>query len=75
MFYIIVSSLTNSSDAEKEVEKLEKQGYTNAQVIESDGRYRVAIASYGSQSEAYSQVQELKDNGSFEQAWVLKQDK
>ena len=75
LFYIIVSSLTSSSDAQKEVDKLEKQGYTGAQVIESDGRYRVAIASYSSQSEAYSEVQQLKDDGKFEQAWVLKQDK
>ena len=75
LFYVIVSSLTNSSDAEKEVEKLQKAGYTDAKVIESDGRYRVALTSCSSQSEAYNKIEKLKNEGSFEQAWVLNSDK
>ena len=75
LFYVIVSSLTNSSDAEKEVSKLKSAGYTDAQVIESDGRYRVAVTSCSSQSEAYNKIEQYQNEGSFDQAWVLNSNK
>lgn len=69
--YIIVASLTTDSDAQKELKKLQQKGYKNCKVLESDGRFRVALDGYASSGEAYKKVQELRTQEEFKSAWVF----
>lgn len=69
--YIIVASLTNSADAEKMVKNLKQKGYAEAQVVESQGRYRIALSGYASKEDAYNRVNELKKQAEFASAWVF----
>lgn len=70
-YYIIAASLTTAADANKQAEIFRKQGYKDVQVLESAGRYRVALARYSSQAEAYRQTEALKKDKAFSQAWVF----
>lgn len=39
---------------------MQQKGYKEAQILESDGRFRVAINRYTNQTDAYKQIKELK---------------
>lgn len=69
--HIIVASLTNATDAESVVESLKKKGYTEAQTVISQGRYRVSLYQYADKADAYKKVQELKSLKDFASAWVF----
>lgn len=69
--YIIVASLTTSSDAQKELKKLQQKGYKDCQVLETDGRFRIALASYTNAGDAYKKVQSLRNQEEFKSAWVF----
>lgn len=69
--YIIVASLTTDSDAQKELKKLQQKGYKNCKVLETDGRFRVALDGYADSGEAYKKVQELRNQEAFKSAWVF----
>ena len=69
--YVIVASLTTNSDAQKELKKLQQKGYKNCKVLESDGRFRVALDGYANPGEAYKKVQELRNQEEFKSAWVF----
>lgn len=69
--YIIVASLTNAKDAGRELKAFEKQGYKDVQVLESEGRYRIALQYYSNTNEAYRQVAELKKKEQFKNAWIF----
>ena len=53
------------------VKQMQQKGYKEAQILESDGRFRVAINRYTNQTDAYKQIKELKKNADFASAWVL----
>lgn len=69
--YIIVASLTNEADANRELKLFEKQGYKNVQVLESQGRYRIALQHYNNANEAYREVSKLRQDEHFKNAWVF----
>ena len=69
--YIIVASLANAQDADRELKAFEKQGYKNVRVLESDGRYRIALHYYKNPNEAYRKVVELRKDEQFKSAWVF----
>ena len=69
--YIIVASLTTASDAQKELKKLQQKGYKDCQVLETDGRFRIALASYTNAGDAYKKVQNLRNQEEFKSAWVF----
>ena len=69
--YIIVARLATNSDAMQVVKQMQQKGYKEAQILESDGRFRVAINRYTNQTDAYKQIKELKKNADFASAWVL----
>lgn len=69
--FIIVASLTTAKDAQNEVKKYQKQGYKDAQMLESKGRFRVALYQFETKADAYIKVQELKKNPIFSTAWVF----
>ena len=59
------------NDAQQEVKQLKQKGYNNAQILESNGRFRVAINQYDKQTDAYKQVKALKSDAKFASAWVF----
>lgn len=69
--YIIVASLTTNSDAMQVVKQMQQRGYKETQILESNGRFRVAINRYTNKADAYKQIKELKKNADFASAWVL----
>lgn len=69
--YIIVASLANAKDADRELKAFEKQGYKDVLVLESEGRYRIALQYYKNIDEAYRKVTELRKDEQFKNAWVF----
>lgn len=69
-YYIIVASLPTVAAADRQVEQLTKAGHKGAQVVKADGRFRVAVARYDKQVDAYRQISILKQEEAFKQAWV-----
>lgn len=68
--YVIVASLPNAADAQREAQRLQGKGFKDAEVVESQGRYRISIAHYAQASDAYKKIQDLKKTAGFESAWV-----
>ena len=69
--YVIVASFPAIEGAQKQAEIYRKAGYKDAQVITSNGRYRVAISQFSNSSEAYKQINQFKANNQFKDAWVF----
>lgn len=70
-YRIIVSSLPTASDAQKMVKKYHQQGYTEASVVEGNGRFRIALYSYSDKNAAYQKMESLKKEAAFKSAWML----
>lgn len=73
--FIIVSSLQTMADAEKELEKFKKQGYSEASILTSDNRFRIALYRYNDKSQAYRKINELRKEEQFKSAWLLDKSK
>lgn len=70
-FNIIIASVNNRQDAQKAVESLKTEGFSDACVIERDNRIRVCLASFSNQTEAYNQLKQVKLNETYKDAWLL----
>lgn len=70
-YHIIVASLTTSSDAKRMLQEYKQQGHTDASIIESKGRFRIALQSYADKTKAYAKLNELKQAAAFKNAWML----
>ena len=70
-YHIIVASLTTTSDANRMLKQYQQQGYSDAVVKESNGRFRISLCSYADKSVAYQKLNELKKADAFKGAWVL----
>lgn len=71
-YNIIVASVTAESDAQTAIDGFAAKGYPGAYLIKGSGRFRIALKACDTEAEAYSQVNELKQNALFKDAWVLK---
>lgn len=73
-YYIIVASLPTQTAAINAIAELKSKGIENADIIFSDGRYRIYTNHFEDREEAEEfLVQFLKDNPIFTNAWLLKQ--
>ena len=70
-YHIIVSSLTNASDAQQFIKKFKQQGYNEVSVVEGNGRFRISLYSFAERSSAQEKLNELKKNDSFKEAWMF----
>ena len=70
-YHIIVASLTTLSDANQMLKQYQQQGYSDAVVKESNGRFRISLCSYADKSVAYQKLNELKKADAYKGAWVL----
>ena len=71
-YNIIVASVGSESDAEQAIKEFADKGQPGAFLIKGNGRFRIAIAAYESEAEAYRKANELKQNPMYKDAWVLK---
>lgn len=69
-YHIIVASLNSAEDARQEVERLRQKGFTNAQTINAENRFRVSIDNFDTQADAYRKANELHQKAGMEAAWV-----
>lgn len=70
-YHIIVASLTTAQDAQRMLQDYKKQGYAEATVMESNGRFRISLCYHTNKKLAYSKLDELKQNDAFKGAWML----
>ncbi len=70
-YYIITASVANRTDAQNVVDKLKKQGFSGASILQGDGRVRVSIMSFSNNAEANTKLSQLKKNATFKDAWLL----
>ncbi|MDE7468107.1 MAG: SPOR domain-containing protein [Muribaculaceae bacterium] len=69
-YHVIVGSGAKRDGAERFVQTLHKAGYTGARVLEMDGTFRIAIASYPTREAAEAGVAAVKKDTEFKTAWV-----
>lgn len=70
-YCIVLASQVTKKNAEAFVKRLDKQGYGKANVlIEKNKSVKVVYGHYASQGEAYNELNNLRGNESFYDAWV-----
>lgn len=69
--YIIVASLASDADAQNALKEYHKNAYKDAEVVESNGRFRIALHRYADSSDAYRKVKEVRKDEKFKNAWVF----
>jgi len=70
-FHIIVAGGIGLKDAEAMAEQLKAKGFAEAKALNSDGKVRVSIRSFGNREEATKQLLELRKNETYKNAWLL----
>lgn len=71
-YHIIVASSIKKNLAEDLVNKLQKEGFTEAQILSSDKRIRVSAASFKTNDEAYNSLNQITSQIEYASAWVYK---
>ena len=69
MFYIIIGSFNQVSDAKSAVTSYHQMGYPKAVLVENQGRTRIAIDSYKTKEDAEKGLEKYKSK--FQGAWIL----
>jgi len=69
MYYIVIGSFNQVSDAKTAVRSYHQMGYPNAVLVETQGRTRIAIDSYKTNEEAEKGLEKYKSK--FQGAWIL----
>ncbi len=70
LYYIITSSVSTLNQAKDEVQKLVSSGYKNASYLENASFYRISIANFKDEVNAYKELEMIKLQ--FPGAWLLK---
>ena len=68
---MIVASLPTLSDAERILKGYKQNGYSEATIVEGNGRFRIALYSFADKVSASKKQNELKQIDAFKDAWVL----
>lgn len=71
-YCIVVASQVKKSNAESYVEKLHKDGYSEARIYINNDIVRVICGEFESQAEAYKRLNKMNNDMEFLDAWVLK---
>lgn len=70
-YNIIIASVNNRSEAETVIQKCIKEGYTNAKILEGNGRTRISLMSFSDRNEANKKLNELRQSPTLKDAWLL----
>ena len=71
-FCIVLASCIPQKNAERYVEQLHKKGFNKAYAMVNNKMVRVIYGNYTSETDAYNDLQKIRSNDEFEQAWILK---
>lgn len=71
-YHIIIASVGAEKDAEAMAKQLVEKGFSNAKAIIGDGKMRVSIESCSTEVEAYRALNKIRQNETYQNAWVLK---
>ena len=71
-FCIVLASCIPQKNAERYVEQLHKKGFDKAYTMVNNKMVRVVYGNYTSENDAYNELQKIRSNDEFEQAWILK---
>lgn len=70
-YCIVLAARITKSNAEAYAEKLRAKGYDKVRVLDEKGEsLKVVYGEYKSEPEAFSKLNELRDNESFEGCWI-----
>ncbi len=72
LYNVIVASVGSEEGADNMVRSLKSQGHDGAKVIIGDGKIRVSVQSFEAEADAYRSIHSFRQQGMFEQAWVLR---
>ncbi len=70
-YYLIVASLATTADAQKQLKSFQSKGFTNACVLESGNRHRVALYRFDQLTDAYKKLKELRAQEDYKSTWVF----
>lgn len=71
-YHIIVASVGTERDARAMADQLKGKGHTDSKAIIGDGKMRVCIQSFDTEAAAYKELNRLRQNEAYKNAWVLK---
>ena len=71
-FCIVLASCIPQKNAERYVEELHKNGFDKAYTMVNNKMVRVIYGNYLSENDAYNDLQHIRSNDEFAQAWILK---
>ena len=71
-FCIVLASCIPQKNAERYVEELHKKGFDKAYTMVNNKMVRVIYGNYLSENDAYNDLQQIRSNDEFAQAWILK---
>lgn len=71
-YHIIIASVGTEKDAQAMAKQLIDKGFAGAKAIIGDGKMRVSIQSCGTETEAYQALNKIRQNETYQNAWVLK---
>lgn len=71
-YYIIIASYPEQSSAEKRLNRLVEQGYTESRIITKNNRFRVSVAHYKDKEEAIRQTNDWKKRLNRDDLWVIR---
>jgi hypothetical protein len=69
-YHIIVASVTNDTEAQQAIQYFASKGYPGATAVKTDGRVRIAIASFANRNEADAKWNEVRKLELFQNAWI-----
>ena len=70
-YHIIVASLPNHRGADETLSQYARMGYTEASLVERDDRVRISLMQFADKSEANLQLNALRQQEEFKNAWLL----
>lgn len=71
-FCIVLASCIPQKNADKYVEQLRGKGFEKAYTMVSNKMVRVIYGNYVSENDAYNDLQKIRSNDEFSEAWILK---
>ena len=70
-FHIIIAGGISKKVAESVASQMKEKGFTDAQVLNTDGKIRVSILSFSNREEATKRMLELRKNEAYQDVWLL----
>ena len=70
-YHIIVASLPNHRGADETLSQYARMGYTETSLVERDDRVRISLMQFADKNEANLQLNTLRQQEEFKNAWLL----